>query len=52
MSDDGHVFGTVAGSAAGLIVVECYIENPVELVFDGPVTTYGTGSFIGVEVAT
>ncbi len=33
--DEGHVAGAVAGSEAGLVLLEDDVENPVEAVFDG-----------------
>lgn len=34
MADDGHVFGAVAFSEAGLVVGEGDVEDPVQLVLD------------------
>ena len=39
VSDDGHVFGAVSFSEAGLVVAEDDVEDPVEAVFDAPVPT-------------
>ncbi len=52
--DDGHVFGSVAGSEAGEIVVEDDIQDPVQSVLDVPVAAHGaiarrTGEGLGVE---
>src|SRR5271168_5582250 len=37
VSDDCHVFRTVTGAQARLIVAEGDVENPVQAVLDGPV---------------
>jgi hypothetical protein len=34
--DDGHVLGAVAASQTSEIVVEDYVEDPVQSVLDGP----------------
>ena len=47
-SDDGHVFGTVAGSVARQIVLELDIQEPVHA-FDAPVAPYAVGKTVDVE---
>jgi hypothetical protein len=41
VTDHGHVLGAMAGTEARLILAERHIENPVQVVFDTPMASYG-----------
>ncbi len=41
--EDREVFGRVAGADAGLVLMHGDIQDPVEAVFDGPMTAHGAG---------
>ena len=47
--DDGHVFGTVAGSQPGEVVVEDDVQHPVQAVLHAPVGAHGAGEGPGVQ---
>ena len=49
VSDDGHVFGTVAFTETRLVIAEGDIEDPVEAVLDRPVTSNRLGGSRGGE---
>src|SRR3546814_10690126 len=45
----GHVSGAVPRAEAGLVFLEDRVEDPVEAVFDAPVTVHGACGGIGGE---
>lgn len=47
--DHGHVLGAEAGSQAGQVVVEDDIEDPMQAIFDVPMTADGAGEETCVE---
>jgi hypothetical protein len=38
VADDGHVLGPMADPQARLVLMECHVEGPVEVVLDTPYT--------------
>src|SRR3546814_8746066 len=49
MPDDGHVPGAMALAEAGLVFLEDGVEDPVEAVFDAPVSAHGACGVFGGE---
>src|SRR3546814_8516877 len=49
MPDDGHVPGAVPLAEAGLVFLEDGVEDPVEAVFDAPVSAHGACGVFGGE---
>ena len=43
VSNDGHVGGAVAFAQAGEVLVEGYVERPMQIVFDRPMATHRGG---------
>jgi hypothetical protein len=41
VADHGDVLGPMSGVQAGLILIESDVEGPVQVVFDGPMASYG-----------
>jgi len=37
VADDGHILSSMAGAQAGLILAKDDIQDPMQVVFDGPV---------------
>ena len=48
--DDGHVLRPRTCSEASQVVMEDDVEDPVKAVLDVPVTSYGGGEGLGVEL--
>ena len=49
VADDGHVFGAVAFSQARLVLFEGYVEHPVKLVLDAPMSAQAWAACLAVS---
>ena len=49
VSDDGHIPSAMADAQPGLILVELHVQDPVELVFDGPMGSHSLGELRRIE---
>ena len=49
VSDDGHVPSAMADAQPGLILVELHVQDPVGLVFDGPMGSHSLGELRRIE---